>query len=215
MKSKLFILIFIYFLFGASGVFAEEYKITPGDELEVFIWDNPDLTRQLEVKMDGSIAMPLIGKVKAEGLTAKELEEKLVSEFLEYLKKPGISVIISRHSQWVVSVFGEVRRQSGREVPFYEGMGLLELIARTGGVTKDAKTKKCVVLREVKDESRKKIEVNLDAILNGEAPDFKLQVGDVVYIPHTRLTSWNYFVDNVMPTLSFIATLATMSAILF
>lgn len=212
---KIVISFFLFLIFSTTGLFAEDYLITPGDELEIFIWNNPDLTRKLAVKMDGSIAMPLVGKIKAEDLTSEELEKKLVSEFSEYLKKPKISVIIARHSRWIVTIFGEIQQQSGREFSFYEGMGLLELISRSGGVTKNARTTQCIVLRQTEGGSRERIEVNLEAILNGESPDFKLQVGDVVYVPHTRLTTWNYFVDNVMPTLSFIASLATMSALLF
>ncbi len=204
-----------FIIFTTSIVSAADYLIAPGDEIEIFIWNNPDLTRHNEVKMDGSIAMPLVGKVPAEGLTTKELEEQLASEFREYLKQPEISVVIVRHSRWVVSIFGEVQRQTGREIPYYKSMGLLELVARVGGVTKDANIKNCVVLRKSHGDAREKIDVDLDAILSGKSDDFKLEVGDVVYIPHTRLTSWNYFVRNVMPTLSFIASLVTMTAILF
>lgn len=217
LKSALFLMLFIPLLISLSQ--GRDYELTPGDEIEVFVWNNPDLSRQLEVKMDGSISMPLVGKIRAEGLTSGELEERLAEEFSEYIKQPGISVIISSHSRWVVSIFGEVRSHTGARrwrISFYEGMGMLDLVAEAGGFTKEARLSRCIVLRRASGEGvRKRYEVNLNHILEGEAPDFMLQAGDIVYIPHTGLSSWNYFIRNVMPTLSFIATLVTMSALLF
>ena len=195
---------------------AEDYRITPGDELEIFIWNNPDLSRSLEVMMDGSISMPLIGRVRAENLTSSELEERIASELSDYIKHPGVSVIISRYSRWIVTIFGEVHSPGGRrEFGFYDGMGMLELVARAGGFTRDARLAKSVILRKKDGGNRERIEVNLKTILDGRSPDVMLQMGDVVYVPHSGLSAWNYFLRNIMPTLSFIATMVTMSALVF
>jgi len=193
------------------------YAITPGDQIEIFVWDNPELSRQLEVKMDGSISLPLLGRIRAEGLTAAELEESVTLALEEYVRSPRVSVIISRHSRWMVAVFGEVAGRADRRAQFsyYGGMGILELVARAGGFSREARLSECVVLRESGGGMRERIEVDLKRILEGRDPDFLLQPGDVVYIPYTGLSAWNHFVRNVMPTLSFIASMVTISALLF
>ena len=216
-KYKGFLFLIVLCLASVSAVRADDYRITTGDELELFVWNHPDLARQMTVMMDGSISMPMVGKLPAEGLTVKELEYMVEDELSEYIRQPRVSIIISRHSRWVVSIFGEVRSPSGRrhEYDYHDGLGLLELVAYAGGVTREARLRRCAVLRRTTAGRRERIEVDLRAILNGKSPDFILEMGDVVYVPHTGLSTWNYFLRNIMPSLSFIASLVTMSAILF
>lgn len=69
-----------------------EYRVGPDDVLNVFIWNHPDLTMDVIVRRDGEISFPLVGNIKAEGLTIPELEDVLKKGFDRFIKNPQITV---------------------------------------------------------------------------------------------------------------------------
>ncbi|MGA7103787.1 MAG: polysaccharide biosynthesis/export family protein, partial [Candidatus Deferrimicrobiaceae bacterium] len=65
-----------------------KYRIGPEDVLHVDVWGNPELTRDVTVRPDGKISLPLIQDIQAEGLTAAELSDGIQQKLLAYLKGP-------------------------------------------------------------------------------------------------------------------------------
>ena len=193
-----------------------ELVIKPGDILEIFVWDNEDLSRTVPLKMDGRISMPLVGSIEAQGLTAAELKENLEKKLEEYIKRPKVSVIFQKHANWVVYIFGAIENplNRGTEYQFFKGLKLAELCIKAGGFKDNADISDVKIIRTLDDGTRRQIEVDVGKILKGEKPDVPLQMRDAVYVPKSSLNTWNIFIRDVLPTLNFIATLVALSALL-
>lgn len=76
-----------------------ENIIEPSDEIEIFVWKEQDLSRVVTVRGDGNISYPLIGTVKAAGLTAEQFENNVEAALAEYIKVPDVSVLIRKKTE--------------------------------------------------------------------------------------------------------------------
>ena len=89
-----------------------EYRIGPGDTLQVFVWNHPELTVTVPVRPDGMISTPLIEGVPAEGKTATQLARDLETALSEYVRNPTVSVMVTG---FVGAYADQVRVSSGRQ----------------------------------------------------------------------------------------------------
>ncbi len=122
--------------FAAQGG-AEAYRVGPGDVLEVTVYGDPDLSGLVTVQHAGDISFPLLGEVSVDGMTAKEVQQKLV-KLLEkdFLVDPQVTVRVKEYrSKWVTLV-GEVVRPGKYYLQANES--LLELLTKAGGFTSSA-----------------------------------------------------------------------------
>jgi polysaccharide export outer membrane protein len=114
-----------------------DYRVGPGDVLEIEVYDDPDLSGLVTVQHGGEISFPLLGDVAVSGLTAREVRETLTRLLAkDYLVDPQVAVKVKEHrSQWVTLV-GEVQRPGKY---FLQGSKtLLELLTEAGGFTPQA-----------------------------------------------------------------------------
>jgi polysaccharide export outer membrane protein len=158
---------------------AGEYRIGPEDLLYVAVWKNDALSRQVPVRPDGMISLPLLNDVRAEGLTPMELRDVLVRRFSEYMPNPEVSVIVQEVRSPKASVLGEVVHP-GR----YELKGrttVLDLLAAAGGLTEFASRSRIVVLRDGGSRARR-LRFDYDkAMVDGDA-NFELRPGDILLV---------------------------------
>ena len=156
------------------------YLIHPQDTLDIKVWRNSDLDTEIEVDLEGNIRLPLLGKIKAGGLTVQQLEEKLTQLWGEnYIKNPYVRVYIRKKKIYVI---GEVKEPGSFEL---EGkVTVLKAISMAGGFTDYAAKGTVLVLRGSGVEAQK-IKVDTSEIEKGGAPDLELQPGDVVTIPQS------------------------------
>ena len=131
---------------GPSGVRAQseggapaeaDYRVGPGDVLEVEVYDDPDLSGLVTVQHGGEISFPLLGDVDVNGLTSREVRDALTRLLAkDYLVDPQVAVRVKEHrSQWITMV-GEVVRPGKY---FLQGSKtLLELLTEAGGFTPHA-----------------------------------------------------------------------------
>jgi polysaccharide export outer membrane protein len=111
--------------------------VGPGDVLEVSVYDDPDLSGLFTVQYGGEISFPLLGDILVDGLSSREVREKLTALLAkDYLVDPQVAVRIKEHrSQWV-TLTGEVARPGKY---FLQGSKtLLELLTEAGGFTAQA-----------------------------------------------------------------------------
>lgn len=156
------------------------YVLGPGDTIEIVVFGEPDLSRTVTIKPDGTIALPLIGEVKAAGKTTGQLVAELTALYKKYLKSPSVSVVVRELRVERIYILGQVNRPGEYQVR--QGMGILELLASAGGPTARADLAKAVIIRG-KTET---IQLNLlQAFATNTNPDVKLQPGDVLFIPET------------------------------
>src|SRR5213593_908847 len=86
----------------------EEYRIGPEDVLYVAVWKNEAMSREVPVRPDGMISLPLLNDVQAAGLTPMQLREVLMRRLAEYIPTPEVSVIVQEVRSSKISILGEV-----------------------------------------------------------------------------------------------------------
>jgi polysaccharide export outer membrane protein len=168
-----------------SGV-SSRYVIGPGDNLQVFVWRNPELSVTIPVRPDGRITTPLVEEMVASGKTAAELARDMEAILAEYIRSPKVNIIVTNPQSLMseVKIVGQVRTPQG--VPYRDGMTALDLVLAVGGMTEFASGNRAKVVRKVDGETVE-IELRLDDLINkGELDkDVDLLPGDVVVVPES------------------------------
>ena len=90
-------LVIVVVLFPALAR-AQDYRLGPDDVLEITVYREDELYREIRISSNGSISFPLLGEVKAAGLTTNELEKTLEEKLTKYMKKPQVTVFIKEYS---------------------------------------------------------------------------------------------------------------------
>jgi polysaccharide export outer membrane protein len=113
---------------------APDYRVGPGDVLEITVFDNPDLTRTPTVQTNGVIALALLGEVPVAGLTVAEVKQKLTTLLArDYLVNPQVEVKVKEFQSQFVSVVGEVN-SPGRK-PLRGRTRLIDVLVESGSFT--------------------------------------------------------------------------------
>ena len=114
-----------------SAQSAADYVIGPQDVLTINVFDQADLGGKYTVEVDGTFSFPLIGRVKAGGMTLRGFEIELKKKLADgYFKNPQVTVAVETYRSQRVFVMGEVRQPG--PVPLTGGMTLIEALARAG-----------------------------------------------------------------------------------
>lgn len=122
---------------GHNVAVETDYRVGPGDVLEIEVFDDPDLSGLVTIQHGGEISFPLLGDIDVDGLTTKEVKETLTRLLAkDYLVDPQVTVKVKEHrSQWITLV-GEVQRPGKY---FLQGSKtLLEVLTEAGGFTTQA-----------------------------------------------------------------------------
>ncbi|HPQ68884.1 MAG TPA: polysaccharide biosynthesis/export family protein [bacterium] len=161
----------------ASG---QEFIIGPGDVLSINVWKNSELTREVPVRPDGRITLPLLGDIPAAGMTADELKGVLEKAFVKYISNPEVTVIVAQVNSYKIFVQGMVTNPG--TYPISGRTTLVQAISLAGGFTEFADRGAIIILRNVAGGSQR-IKVNYNDIVDGDQPDVPLQPGDTIVIP--------------------------------
>jgi polysaccharide export outer membrane protein len=162
------------------------YHIGVDDQLQITVWQNPELSVSVPVRPDGKITVPLIGDVLAGGQTPTQVSGEIQDKLKAYVRDPQVAVIVTqlRSHEYLtrVSVTGAV--QHPVSAPNHQGMTVLDAILAAGGVNVFASADDTVLYRKV-DGVTKAYRVRLDKILqSGDlATNYPLQPGDVITVP--------------------------------
>ena len=164
-----------------------EFLLGPEDVLIVTIWKNQDLSREVVVRPDGMISMPLVGDMQATGLTANLLAKRIAERLTEYMASPIVFVQLKEVNSYFIYVLGEVAKPG--KYPLKSYANVMQGISLAGGFTVYAKKNKTKVLRVTGDgpsgKQQVEIPVHYDDILKGNAVpgNFFLRIGDVIVVP--------------------------------
>lgn len=161
------------------------YLIGPGDQVDVFVWGNPDLSATVPVRPDGMITTPLVEDVPASGKTPTELARVMEKRLAKYIRNPVVTVIVTGF----VGLYSEQIRVVGeaakpQSLPFKKDMTLLDVMIAVGGLTDYAAGNSATLIRTV-DGKRKQYRVRLDDLLkDGDiTANVNMMPGDIVIIP--------------------------------
>jgi polysaccharide export outer membrane protein len=126
-------------LVGSDWVLAGEndYTIGPQDVLSVSVYGQPTLTGRYSVQADGTFGFPLIGRIRAAGLTVDAVEKEIGDRLSDrFVKDPRVTVSVDEYRSQRIFVMGEVRQPGA--YPLNRETTLLEVLARAGSATPDA-----------------------------------------------------------------------------
>ena len=166
---------------------APDYVIGARDELNVFVWQNPDLSVVVPVRPDGKISTPLIGDVQAAEKTPEALSQDIAEKLKKYIVDPVVTVSVTRfagpYSQQVRIVGQAVRPMA---ISFNDRMTLLDAMITVGGMTEFAAGNRAVIVR-VENGAEKSYNVRLDdLLLDGDvSANVPLLPGDIIIIPES------------------------------
>ncbi len=158
----------------------KEYIISSNNILEITVYGEPDLSTSARVSQDGTITYPLLGNIKAAGLTVRELEAN-ITDLLgqDYLVMPQVSIFVKEYAN--ISILGQVRSPGSYQMK--EHLTLTQAIAFTGGFNPTANTSKVKIIRTTGEGDEKEtLEVNVDQILEKAAPDVEIKANDTIMV---------------------------------
>lgn len=165
-----------------------EYRIGPGDTLQVFVWNQPELTVTVPVRPDGMISTPLIAGVPAEGKTATQLAKDLEVALSEFVRNPTVSVMVTGF----VGAYADQIRVVGQaakpqSLPYRANITVLDVMIAVGGLAEFAAGNRAVLVRE-EGGKQLRIPVRLRDLLDkGDiSANVPLRPGDVLIIPESR-----------------------------
>lgn len=171
-----------------------QYRFFPGDEIEVTVFSAPELSRTVTVAPDGRIALPMVGAVRAADLTAGELQDALVSAYAAHLRTPELSVTPKTYGSRQVFVGGEVARPGIYEMPAQ--IDALQAVAMAGGFLPTARRGDVLILSRASGQTQvSEIDLSPRAMRAGLPNAQPLQRYDVVYVPRSRISQVNLFMQ--------------------
>ncbi len=171
-----------------------EYRFYPGDEIEITVFSAPELTRSVTVGPDGRVALPLVGAVRAADLTASELHDNLVSAYAAHLRMPELTVTPRSYGSRQVFVGGEVARPGIYDMPAQ--IDAFQAVALAGGFLPSARRGDVLVLSRASGQTQvAEIDLSPRAMRDGFPNAQPLQRYDVVYVPRSRISQVNLFMQ--------------------
>ena len=168
----------------SSLIVTPDYIIGPEDVLEITVWKNADLSKQVQVRPDGRISLPLVGDVSAVGRTATQLTSDIATRLRSYMENPTVSIVVKEVNSYAIYVLGEVNAPG--KYPLKSKTTLLQAITVAQGFTQVAARNKIVVFRFGKDgEALTKIKASYDDIVlrDGSNQNIELKPGDQIVVP--------------------------------
>lgn len=170
----------------ASDPLATSYRLNAGDLLQISVWREEELNRQVLVQPDGSISFPLVGQIMAEGRTAGELEAEIGEQLERFIPQAVATVELLEVRGNKIFVMGEVLRPG--EYQMSGPLTVVQAISLAGGFNQFAARDRIRVLRDEGDEEvAYTVDYDCVASSTNVAANVPLQAGDTVIVPGKTL----------------------------
>ena len=164
-----------------------DYLIGPGDQLQIYVRNNPDLSVAIPVRPDGKISVPMVQDIRASGKTPSRLANDLEQILGEYIRDPNVTVMVTGFIgtyEDQVRIIGQAVQPQA--IPYRDGMTVLDAIIQVGGLTQFAAGNRARLVRGTGDDSRTyRLRLN-DLLKDGDvSQNHPLRPGDILVIPET------------------------------
>ncbi len=174
---------------AGPSVLVKSYKMAVGDQIQINVWKNSELSLAEPIRPDGKISMPLVGDVMAVGLTPEELAEKIEVRLANYVKAPNVTVILTslQGHEFLsrIRVTGSVIHNVS--MPYHQGMTVLDAVLEAGSVDLYADANNTKLHRRTSKGSMT-YDIRLKDIM--EDGDMKTNVtlmpGDIISVPESN-----------------------------
>jgi polysaccharide export outer membrane protein len=160
----------------------DKYLLGPEDALEISVWKEPDLTKQLVVRPDGKITYPLIGELQASGQTVKQLQDEILKRLEKFVTDAHVTVILLKAQNYKIYVTGKVNKPG--DFVIGKPVNVMQAISMAGGLTPFASPGSIMVLRTVAGQEMV-YPFNYKEVAKGQFLEQNriLLPGDVVVVP--------------------------------
>lgn len=193
---------------------ASAYILGPGDQLSIEFFNVPEYNATKGVLVDGTLNMPIVGKVEVAGLTLEAATHRLASAYAPFLRTPGITMQLITPRPIGIGIAGEVNRPGSYEISLTTGgendtptwPTVVKAVQLAGGITDQANIREIEIRRQLPGQGSQTITLDFWEILNSGSisQDITLRHGDAIYIPTatalspeelTQLSSTNFSPD--------------------
>ncbi len=180
-----------------------KYLLEAGDTIQVRFTHHPELNDTLQVLPDGTLTLPMIGRVLAREKAPHELQAELQTLYAEHLVGPDITVTVREAIGQQIYVGGEVIRPG--TFPLKGQMTVLHAVIAAGGINVRADGDEVILIRKSKEGRRLAFRIDLDEAIDKERSfqDIPLQPYDVVIVPKTFIAELNdlvlLYINNMVP----------------
>ncbi len=162
------------------------YKIGPGDNLNIVVWRNPELSTSVPVRPDGKLSTPLVDELVAQGKTSVEVARDIEKVLGKYVRDPVVTVVVTGfvgpYSEQI-RVVGEAAKPQA--LPFKQKMTLLDVMIAVGGLTDFAAGNKATILRGGAGNQQYSVRLQ-DLLRRGDvSANVEMQPGDILIIPQS------------------------------
>ena len=164
----------------------DEYMMGIGDAVSVNVWRNPDLSVNVTVRPDGKISVPLVGDLKVDGISTRELSKTIEEKLADFIRTPKVTVIVTNptSAEFIhrIRVTGAVAQQ--RSIPYRKGITVLDVILEAGGLSPFANGNESKLYRQT-EEGAKVYPIYLNDILEKGVLDsnYRLFPQDIITVP--------------------------------
>jgi len=171
----------------AESIVSWDYLVGPGDNIQINVWRNPEISMSVPVRPDGKITTPLVEDLLASGKTATQLARDIEETLSKYIQEPVVTVIVTSfvgpYSEQI-RVIGEAAQPQA--LPYREKMSLMDVLIAVGGITDFAAGNRASIIRVV-DGEQKQFRVRLnDLIRDGDiSANVLMKQGDILVIPES------------------------------
>ena len=164
-----------------------DYRIAPGDALQIFVWHNPDLTITVTVRPDGRISIPLVEDIVCVGKTPTELARDIEAKLAKYVTSPIVTVMVTGFAgsyDEEVRIVGEAA--TPKAILYKANMTVLDAMIEVGGLTRFAAGNSATLIRTVNGtQTITKLSLG-DLLKDGDVrANVALMPGDVIIIPQS------------------------------
>ena len=158
------------------------YKIGANDVLNIFVWNEAELTQDISVMPDGRIIFPMIGEVMAKGRSAVELKDIITEKLKAYVSNPEVTVMVRQSNSRQIYTIGKLNAPG--PYPLAPDMTVLQALSAAGGFTEWAETKDIIVVRRVNNKETI-LQFNYQAFIEGKniKQNILLEPGDTIVVP--------------------------------
>lgn len=166
-----------------SSIVNGDYKVNPGDILEINVWKEEGLQQEVLVRPDGGLSFPLVGSFSAQNLTLGEIEKAITEKLRHYISDLVVTVSAKQLLGNKVYVIGQVNKPGEYIVNSY--VDVMQALSMAGGMTPYASVNNIIILRRDKNGKQRAIEFEYGDLEDGDnlQQNIMLQVGDVVVVP--------------------------------
>lgn len=165
-----------------APVVEAEYLLSPEDILEISVWKEESLTKQVVIRPDGAFSFPLVGDVRATAKTVEKIREEIKERLKKYIPEPVVSVSLLKVTGYKIYVIGRVNKPG--EIVTGRFVDVLQALAIAGGLTPFAAENDIRILRRVEGKEYVRNFRYAD-VRKGQhlEQNILLQSGDTVVVP--------------------------------